>query len=104
MAKSKVKISKIDIEIGDVEVSITPDQAKQLLEALSELVGEKQVVERVIERDRYPSWPRPYVPYEWRTYTDSTDKTLSTPYIGWSSTDTVQSGINVVGDTAKISV
>mgnify|MGYP000983194694 CR=1 FL=1 len=59
-----VKVSKIEIEIGGVQVSITPEQARELYQALGELVGEKEVVERVervIERERC-------LPYRWYTF------------------------------------
>lgn len=88
MAKD-VRVSKIDIEIGDVEVSITPKQAKQLLEALTELVGEKKVVERVIERDRY------YNPYIWpnRWYTEPITIGDTTRTISWTTDNTAKVSI-----------
>lgn len=80
-----VKVSKIEIEIGDVQVSITLEQAKELYQALGELVGEKiKRVERVIERNPRP-WPI--------TYWSTGDQTLKPPY-----------KIICTSDTAKISV
>ncbi len=86
-----VKVSKIEIEIGDVQVSITPEQARELYQALGELVGKKEVVERVervIERNRYP-WPTVY----WTTPNSIGDQSLKPPYT-----------ITCTSDTAKISV
>lgn len=66
-------IKKIELDLGGKIVSLTPEQAKNLKDALDDLFGEKVV--RIIEKeyvplpfphpiDRYPreSW-RPY--WEW---------------------------------------
>ena len=73
MSKKKdVNISLITVEIGEAEIALTIDQARELRTALDEVLG-KEVVERIIER--------PYYPYTWQPYTiaysntDKTDKT-----------------------------
>jgi hypothetical protein len=57
-----VSISRIVIAIGDKEISLTPDEAKDLRDALDTVLSSKpqQVVERIIEQ---PRWiPLPYIP------------------------------------------
>lgn len=59
MAKSdKIEVSKITIKIGDKETPLTVEQAKELREALTALLGgDTKVIERIIERERpYYGW------------------------------------------------
>lgn len=56
---SKVKISKIEIEMGDTVVSLTIEEAKNLKSALEELFG-KEV--KVIEKERLVPRPFPVFP------------------------------------------
>lgn len=60
MKDKKIGISKVAIQIGDKEVTLTVEQARELRDALNELLGEK-VIERVIEHDRYYPYVAPYV-------------------------------------------
>lgn len=55
MAKSgKIEVSKITIKIGDKETPLTVEQAKELRDALTDLLGgEQKVIERVIEHDHW---------------------------------------------------
>jgi hypothetical protein len=59
--EKKIGVSKIVIQMGDKEATLTVEQAKELRDALNELLGER-VVERVIEKQSYyPYYPQPYV-------------------------------------------
>ncbi len=40
----QVSITKINIKIGETEISLTPEQAKELQGILNETLGEKQQV------------------------------------------------------------
>lgn len=65
MQKNNI-IKKITIEIGDVEVSVTPEDAKKLHSALGELLGENkpiQISPVIIEKHITPY--RPY--WQWNT-------------------------------------
>ena len=54
-------IKKIELDLGGKTISLTPEQAKNLKDALDDLFG-KEIV-RIIEHDSYPL-PVPYpVPY-----------------------------------------
>ena len=53
--EKKIGVSKVVIQMGDKEATLTVEQARELCDALNALLGEK-VVERVIERDNW----RPY--------------------------------------------
>ena len=87
-----VKISKIEIQIGDTTVLITPKQARELLDALQELVGEKpeKVTERIIEKQPRYWWeyPRAY----WGT--GQTFETVSGFTTYNTSSDTVKISVN----------
>lgn len=67
--EKKIGVSKVVIQMGDKEATLTVEQAKELRDALNALLGEK-VVERVVERDRwYPYNPyNPYNPYVYPKY------------------------------------
>lgn len=58
--EKKIEVSRIVIRIGEKEASLTVDQARELKEILSDLLGEK-VVERVIEHDCHDHWIYPHV-------------------------------------------
>lgn len=73
--KDKVKIDKINIQIGEQEIPLTLDQAKELQQLLNDTFGLDKVY-----RPGYPIYterpvcPRglPYSPYPYRvTYTDT---------------------------------
>lgn len=65
-------IKKIELDLGDKVVSLTPEQAKNLKDALDDLFG-KTVVREIIH-DTYPITyplvpdPYPYRPYYWEWY------------------------------------
>lgn len=59
----KIGVSKIVINIGDKEASLTVEQAKELRDALTALLGGEKVIERVIERDRWHTAPYIYPRY-----------------------------------------
>ena len=76
----KVKVTKVEIEIGDSKQMLTLDQAKELRDVLNDAFPEKYG-----QPITYPivihEWPRPY--YHWTptwiqpTYTTCTGDTLS---------------------------
>jgi hypothetical protein len=71
MKDKKIGVSKVVIQMGDKEATLTVEQAKELQAALNALLGEK-VVERVIEkRDNWYTYPR-------IIYTDGNTKTIKT--------------------------
>lgn len=56
---SKIEVSKVTIKIGDQETPLTVEQARELRDALTALLGgDTKVIERIIERDRWhgPWW------------------------------------------------
>ncbi len=60
----KCKIAKIVLKLGDKTIELSPEEARELRNALSDLIGEKQVW------PWYP-YPTPYYP-TWRiTTTDA---------------------------------
>jgi hypothetical protein len=64
-------IKTITIEIAGVEVEVTPQQAKDLHRALSELLGldkPQQIIEKEVIRDHYHN---PYWPYITKTWPSS---------------------------------
>lgn len=61
MKEKKIGVSKVVIQLGDKEATLTVEQARELQSTLNALLGEK-VVERVIEKDYYPY--SPYYPYK----------------------------------------
>ena len=91
------KIEKIIIKINEIEVALTLDEAKGLLKALQDLVGEKEVrvIEKVIEHDYYRDY------YPWRWYPVSWYGTTTadyTPKITWDGTATIM----YIGDTNPV--
>ncbi len=62
MKEKRIGVSKIVVQMGDKEATLTVEQARELQAALNALLGEK-VVERVIEKhDWYPYvYTNPYV-------------------------------------------
>jgi hypothetical protein len=59
--EKKIGVSKVVIQMGDKEATLTVEQARELRDALNALLGEK-VVERVIEKHGvlYPYQPYIY--------------------------------------------
>ena len=70
-------IKKFVLELGGKEVSLAPEQAKKLFEALSELFEKKIVVEEHHHHD-YPRW-------YWGTYT-AAPVTVTSPAIPITTT------------------
>lgn len=68
MAKSNgVKISKIELKIGDKTISLSPEEAKELNKMLSDLFGTNPaIVKEIIYHEHYPLHPWPYV--YWSTH------------------------------------
>lgn len=58
----EIKVSEVVIEIGTKKVSLTPDQARELRDALSQLLG----AEKEIVKEREHNYPNPY-PWRWWT-------------------------------------
>ena len=60
-------IKKIELDLGGKTITLTPEQAKNLKDALDSLFGKQivKVIEERVVRDSYP-WPvapiRPYYP------------------------------------------
>lgn len=71
MSKEKSKISKIIITIGSVEVTCTPEQIRDLKEALDEMYPAPKEIIREYHLDWYRQVPKPYWhnPYllEWKS-------------------------------------
>jgi hypothetical protein len=82
---SKVKISKLCIDIDGKRIELTMKQAKELSEVLNDTFGNDQTV--FIDRWRYPSYPYPYYGSVCGTLT-SASGTL-TSWNGAVSSDTV---------------
>ncbi len=72
----KVKIDKVNIKIGDQEIPLTLDQAKELQQLLNDTFGLDKVCGPVYptDIDRRPVRPYrfPYDPYWGVTYTSNT--------------------------------
>ena len=75
-----IEITDITIKMGQKKVTLSPDEARELMEALEMLLGapEPKVVERIIERNpwRYWSWGT-YSPNTTAKWTDVTGITTS---------------------------
>jgi hypothetical protein len=54
---TEVSISKICIKIGEKEVELSPDEAKELQEILNDMFGKR---ETVYVPQPYPVYPNPY--------------------------------------------
>ena len=63
MKEKKIGVSKVVIQLGEKEATLTVGQAKELRDALNALLGEK-VVEKIVERDHW----YPYQPYIYSKY------------------------------------
>ena len=61
-------IKKIELDLGGKTVNLTPEQAKNLKDALDELFGKEVIREIVHERDYTPVPYMPTEPYYRRTY------------------------------------
>ena len=87
MKEKKIGISKIVIQLGDKETTLTVEQAKELQAALNALLGET-----VIEK-HYPQW-----------CVDASKPVVYPPYITYGTTTTTGSGVNqyFAGATIKI--
>ena len=97
--EKKIGVSKITIQMGDKEATLTVEQARELRDALNALLGEK-VIERVIERDQW----YPYQPYIYRKYWTVTvgDQPQIYGTTNWQMTTTsgdTSSGVTTYGDT-----
>jgi hypothetical protein len=80
----KIEIKKVVIQIGDKEAELTIEQARELKDALIDLLGKKETVYLpaspvVIERPYYPHYPN------WTVTWDGT-RTNPTTYPGGTIT------------------
>lgn len=70
--KPEVKVSQVEIVIGEQTIKLSLDEARELLKVLVATIAPEEkeptkIVERIIERDRYP-----YVyPYRWTYWSAS---------------------------------
>jgi hypothetical protein len=76
--KKKIEVTKVVIRIGDKPVELTIDQARELKDALNELLGSKETVYLpsspvIIDRP----YPYPYTPYWTITYGNTGTVTYS---------------------------
>lgn len=67
------RVNRIVIEIGKREVSLSPEEARELHDALSEVLGGTV---RVVERINYPHPFQPYRPWWEVQHSKSTDDAL----------------------------
>ena len=81
---SNVQISQINIIIGEKEISLSLDEARELHQILGqtlkpvEAASPERVIERIIEHyHRYDHWSTPHVRYEY-TPTITTGGTINT--------------------------
>jgi len=91
---SDIEISKVVIKIGDKESELTLEQARDLKDALIDLLGEKDKVVHVPYP--YPVYPEPYVwrrPYWTVTYSDHT-VTGTSQGGGWTGNTQVTYSLN----------
>lgn len=79
MAKEvkKIEVKKIVIQMGDKEATLTIEQARELKDALNDLLGTKETVylpssPLVIER---PYYPHPYWGVTWGKISNTSDNT-----------------------------
>jgi len=82
MSKDEVKISSVNIKVGDVTVEMTIKQAKELHEMLTDLFG-KDI--RVIRDIPYIPYYPYYSPYHWGNWT----VTYGEIHTGMADTSTV---------------
>jgi len=57
---SEIEVEQITIKIGKKQLTLSQEQANELLEVLAKLLGKPQTVEKIIERP-YPYWRYWYV-------------------------------------------
>jgi ribosomal protein L5 len=84
MKEKKIGVSKVVIQLGEKEATLTVEQARELQDALNALLGEK-IIEKVVERDYW----YPYNPYATKIY-------YGTTYVSGDTTGTYTIGL--VGD------
>jgi len=89
-------IKKLTISIGGKDVDVTPKQAKDLYEALGELIGSQKVVKEYVP---YQQWVWPYqYPYTWTVSTGTSPLTVS------ASSTVTNMTYDATSDTAYLSV
>ena len=67
MKEKRIGVSKVVIQMGDKEATLTVEQAKELRDSLNALLGETKI-ERVIERDVFYPHRWIYTTPSWTTY------------------------------------
>lgn len=93
MKKNKeIKVSKIIINVGDKEIRVTPDEAKELYNVLSDLLGKKEV--NPYFYPLIPYYPKIYKDY-WiwdneQPIVTYTDKTCTNASYGITSQDVIK--------------
>ena len=95
MAKNKVKISKVEINIGGKTLELSLKEAEELREILNETFGKTTVVNSptIIYEPVRPTWP-------YRTWTISTNNTDGA---SWSSVNTnLAMNMNDFGSTLSL--
>ena len=75
--EKKVRILSLKVKIGDIEATVTMEQARELFESLSEIFGVK---EKIIPQPYPVPYPDPYPIYRrwWIEYTDTTTRPNTT--------------------------
>ena len=87
MTKTKIEIKKLIVQVGDKELRLTVDEAKQLHKILGELVAQPAQPTIVIERDII-NIPSPVIPW-YPVYP------VTNPYPDWTIT---LGDINILDD------
>jgi hypothetical protein len=70
---------KLKLKVKDVEIELTPEDAKELCKALQALVGEKEVIKEIHHDGYWPwVWTNPWskYPVTWTTTYANTDKSV----------------------------
>ena len=75
-------IKKLTLQIGEKEIELTQEEAKQLKEALNDLFGKP--VETIVKHEYVPSWRRYWEPYWWGTAIGGGGLVGSTTYLAGS--------------------
>ncbi len=91
-------IKKLTISIGGKEVDVTPKQAKDLYEALGELIGAQTVVKEYVPYQQWV-WPTTYPYAPGITWLSGTSGTLTN-----GTANLMNATYDVTSDTAYISV
>ena len=77
----KIEVTKIVIRMGEQDAELTIEQARQLKDALNELLGSKETVyipsQPVVIEQRYPYHPYPYWTVSYGTTTGGTSASVS---------------------------